>query len=205
MGIEREFQGRPAGLRTHILVCLGAALVSLISIETARMAQPVNAQVHLNIDPGRIIAGVVTGIGFMGAGAIIKMGVSARGLTTAASLWGIAIIGMGYGFGLYYTPTIGTFLMLFTLLVLGRAEKKIKRNWYKTVVVKLKGSHDGIGRLREAFKARGWWIIDMNISNDNHGHALYVEYEMRLPGKHEIENLVTLLLNADFVEDFRIR
>jgi putative Mg2+ transporter-C (MgtC) family protein len=204
VGIEREYHGRPAGLRTHILVALGAALVSLISVEMTRMGQPVGNQVHLNVDPGRIIAGVVTGIGFLGGGAIIKLGVSARGLTTAASLWGMAIIGMGFGFGLYRIPILGTLLMLFTLLVLGQAEKKIERNWYKSVSVKLKGPQDGVGVLDEKFRAHGWRVIDVNINNDSPNKALQVEYEMRLKGRNEITDLVRLLTQTDFVETFRI-
>ena len=114
VGIERECRGRPAGLRTHILVALGAAAVSLISIELPRMSGIIGDQAILRVDPGRIAAGVVTGIGFLGAGAIIKIGITARGLTTAASLWCMAVVGMAFGFGLFCLAGTATALMLFS-------------------------------------------------------------------------------------------
>ncbi|MBN1857639.1 MgtC/SapB family protein [Candidatus Bipolaricaulota bacterium] len=99
IGLERELHGRPAGLRTHLLVGVGAALVmAAFEAATIYMGSPSDA---LRIDPGRLAAGVITGIGFLGAGTILKVGDWVRGLTTAASLWFVAMLGIVAGQGLY--------------------------------------------------------------------------------------------------------
>ncbi|MFH1552492.1 MAG: MgtC/SapB family protein, partial [Candidatus Omnitrophota bacterium] len=92
IGIEREIHGRAAGLRTHILVCVGSTLFMLTSIMVC-----VNYGHIGQVDPSRIAAGVVTGIGFLGAGAIIRYGASIHGLTTAASIWAVAAVGLAVG------------------------------------------------------------------------------------------------------------
>jgi len=99
IGLERELHGRPAGLRTHLLVGVGAALVmAAFEAATIFIGSPADA---LRIDPGRLAAGVITGIGFLGAGTIIKVGDWVRGLTTAASLWFAAMLGIVAGQGFY--------------------------------------------------------------------------------------------------------
>lgn len=103
IGIEREFVHKPAGIRTHMLVCLGSALFVLITIET------------IPAEAGRIIAGVATGIGFLGAGTIFKAKNSVHGLTTAASIWAVAAVGLAIGLGHYITTVIAVALMLMVL------------------------------------------------------------------------------------------
>lgn len=107
VGFEREHtRHKPAGFRTHILVCMGSCLVTLIS-EFAVMA----FQGVVNVDPTRIGAQVVSGIGFLGAGAIIRHGVSVRGITTAASIWAVACVGIACGMGFYTAALIATLLI----------------------------------------------------------------------------------------------
>ena len=121
IGLERELRGREAGFRTHALVCLGSALVMIVSIHFAfEPWQPPQLPqgVELNIDPSRIAYGVMTGIGFLGAGSILKNGGSVQGLTTAAGLWCVAAMGLAAGFGQYGITLIATLLILFTLWVM---------------------------------------------------------------------------------------
>jgi len=125
IGLERESHGRPAGLRTNILVCVGATLIMVV-------ARSVGSGV---VDPGRAIAGVVTGIGFLGAGAIIKMGNIVRGLTTAASIWLVAVVGIAVGEGLYGVAAGTTALALFVLVVVDRLSQAIPAVSYHTVRV----------------------------------------------------------------------
>ncbi len=111
IGLEREFTHRPAGLRTHILVALGACVVSILgemlfSHYSALGAMP---------DPARLSAQVITGVGFLGAGTIMKEGANVKGLTTAASVWAVACLGIATGFGYYALAIVG---MLFTLITL---------------------------------------------------------------------------------------
>lgn len=122
IGLEREIHGREAGLRTHILVGIGASLIMLTSIYIASQYGVGNPA-----DPGRVAAGVVTGIGFIGAGTIIRSRASIKGLTTAASLWATAGIGLAIGSGFYLGALITTILILFSLIFLGRIERFIAR------------------------------------------------------------------------------
>ncbi len=209
VGIEREYHGRPAGMRTHILVSLGAALVSLIAEHVSHFPPVVNMAVRLQVDPGRIVQGVVqgvvTGIGFLGAGAIIKIGISVRGLTTAASLWCMAIVGMGFGFGLYLVPSLGTLLMLFTLLILGLAEKKIRKHWYKTVIARLTGPEERITDLIERFKTKGWRVLDVKAQCIKKVCTVDVSFDIRLGSRREMEQLMKLLMEIKFIEQFKIK
>jgi putative Mg2+ transporter-C (MgtC) family protein len=114
IGIERELREREAGFRTHLLVSLGAALFTLISAYAWTDFTFSQAD-GVTFDPTRIAAQVVTGIGFLGAGAIIRQGLSVRGLTTAATLWIVAAIGMACGAGFYWAAVVGTVIALISL------------------------------------------------------------------------------------------
>jgi len=118
IGVERERVNRPAGFRTHILVCSGSALIMLVS------AYGFSGQVGEGflVDPGRIAAGVVTGIGFLGAGTILQQRGSVRGLTTAATIWVVSGVGLAAGIGFYLGAILTTFFVLVSLLLLRRAE-----------------------------------------------------------------------------------
>ncbi|MDR1058415.1 MAG: MgtC/SapB family protein, partial [Treponema sp.] len=118
IGIERSSRHQVAGLRTHILICTGATLLMLLSIW---LPQEFNAM--KNGDPGRIAAQVVSGIGFLGAGAIIRLGNNIRGLTTAASLWFVAALGLAIGGGMFAVAAAAEILGLLTLWLLGKLEK----------------------------------------------------------------------------------
>lgn len=119
IGWERETRKQQAGLRTHVIICLGGCLLMLISIFI-----PQTFQNFQNGDPGRIAAQVVSGIGFLGAGAIFSLGGSIRGLTTAATIWIMAAIGLAIGAGMYMGALLATLLILFVLVVLGKVERK---------------------------------------------------------------------------------
>ncbi len=114
IGFERELRDREAGLRTHLLVCLGSALFTIVSAYGFRDFLTSGDQV-IRADPTRIAAQIVTGIGFLGAGAIIRQGLSVRGLTTAATLWVAAAIGIAAGAGYYSGAVLGTVVTLIAL------------------------------------------------------------------------------------------
>jgi len=119
IGFERELRDREAGFRTHMLVCIGSALFTIVSAYGFREFLTSGDQV-VRADPTRIAAQIVTGIGFLGAGAIIRQGVSIRGLTTAATLWVAAAIGMASGAGYYAGAVLGTIVTLIALWPLRR-------------------------------------------------------------------------------------
>jgi putative Mg2+ transporter-C (MgtC) family protein len=114
IGFERELRDREAGLRTHLLVCLGSALFTIVSAYGFREFLASGDQV-IRADPTRIAAQIETGIGFLGAGAIIRQGLSVRGLTTAATLWVAAAIGIAAGAGYYSGAVLGTVVTIFAL------------------------------------------------------------------------------------------
>lgn len=120
IGWEREYSGKPAGLRTNILICMAATLLTDMSMRVAAASPP-------PADPGRIAAQIVTGVGFLGAGTIIQARGQVTGLTTAATLWIVAAIGMAIGFGALIEAVGTTLLVLVTLFPLGRLEDSMAR------------------------------------------------------------------------------
>ena len=120
VGVEREYTHRPAGLRTHILVALGACVASI-------MGQMLVAQYGGGSDPARLSAQVITGVGFLGAGTIMKEGVSVKGLTTAASVWAVACLGLAAGFGYYALAVVGMVFTLITLTIFEALQRRLIR------------------------------------------------------------------------------
>ena len=138
IGFERERHGRPAGLRTHILVAIGSALVLVLGQAfLSYRGMPGNIDAVLRIDPGRLAAGVITGIGFLGAGTIIRTGDWVRGLTTAASLWFVAAVGLVAGAGYYVLAAGGTAIGFVVLTVLDMVENRIQCTVYRDLSIEV--------------------------------------------------------------------
>src|SRR6476620_11130297 len=129
IGFERTFHGRPAGFRTHALVCLASALLMLVTVYQLHWMTEVPVDT-IRTDPTRMAQGIMTGIGFLGAGVIFKEGLSVRGLTTAASIWITAAIGILIGFGFYYPAALATALTLGIPSVFRRIESRMPSQAY---------------------------------------------------------------------------
>lgn len=141
IGFEREQSNRAAGFRTNILVCVGSALIMLLS--RYGFAEYVG---HTQLDPARLAAQVVSGIGFLGAGVILFNGFSVTGLTTAATLWVVAGIGLAAGAGFYLPAAAATVLVLFTLLVLNKVEEKwMQPHSIHTIQIRMNDRPGGLG------------------------------------------------------------
>lgn len=140
IGWERERRGRPAGLRTHILVCVGVTLMMVVSEHIFEKYKTFASDSIIRVDPARIAAQVVTGIGFLGAGTIMRLKTTVRGLTTAASLWVVAGIGLAIGSGCYAPAVFTTMLALVALLLVPLFERNLKRDKYRTLKVCISGS-----------------------------------------------------------------
>lgn len=123
IGFERETHGRPAGFRTHLLVCLASVLIMIVSDEYHHVLAIDPS--YLRVDPARIAAGAITGVGFLGAGVIIKSGFTVQGLTTAACLWMVSAIGLSVGAGLYTPAIASTIISVLALWSLRRMERKM--------------------------------------------------------------------------------
>lgn len=124
IGLERERSNHAAGLRTHILVCLGSTLIMLLSIYGFT---DFVAEVNVRIDPARLATAVITGIGFLGAGTILFTGKSITGLTTAASIWVVGAVGLAIGAGFYFAAIVSTLLILLNLVVFNKLEQRYIR------------------------------------------------------------------------------
>ena len=159
LGLEREIHGRPAGLRTHLLVSLGAAAFMSMS--------PVIAGMNPNFpgDPGRVAAQIVTGIGFLGAGAIVKEGVNIRGLTTAACLWVAAAIGMACGAALFAEAIFVWVLAFFALVLLPYAEVIFKTHSYGILEISLPLDVD-VSSILNAVKSKYIRVIRCDLNRD---------------------------------------
>lgn len=182
VGLERESTGRPAGFRTHILVSVGAALAMIVS-----------AYAFSDGDPGRIAAQVVSGIGFLGAGTIMREGATIRGLTTAASLWTVAGIGLTVGAGLYFPAVLGTVLVVLTLVVLNQLEWKYISTKHETLTLVIQ---DTPGQLARVFAVLAKFDVDVKnveLSGDDLGEAkldLQVDISPKFSRVSIIEDLV---------------
>ena len=164
IGYEREHTNRPAGFRTHILVCVGSALVMVTS-------EFIFDRYHTiaNIDPARLGAQVISGIGFLGAGTIIRDGFNVRGLTTAASLWAVSCVGIAAGIGFYEGAVTATVLIFLTLIVLKKAEIKfLEKSHLKTFLVESENLPGQVGLVSSIFEKYNIEIRNIEfIYNDN--------------------------------------
>ena len=175
IGIERRRKGQIAGLRTFALISMGATLAMLISIYIP--------QVYLGLkngDPGRIAAQVVSGVGFLGAGAIIQMKGSVRGLTTAAGIWMAACIGLAVGAGMYLISIIATLLIIFILVNIERIEVRHNFLWESKIIrVKMHGILDDIQPLRDIITSKDIHISDEFMKFDYEKDFTIVNFMVR--------------------------
>src|ERR1051326_3786726 len=125
IGYERQLHGRPAGLRTHLIVALASTTFMIVSTHFVYFQHYAKDDL-VAVDSSRIAASVVTGIGFLGAGAILRTGISIQGLTTAASLWLVSAVGLASGAGMFAEAMTATIVTLFSLVILRRLEGKTK-------------------------------------------------------------------------------
>ncbi|MDY3208302.1 MgtC/SapB family protein [Clostridium baratii] len=140
VGFNREYENRPAGFRTHVLVCLGATVAALIQVQLGyyvvnEIAKTPNLSGVLSVDTGRVICQVISGVGFLGAGTIIRTKASVKGLTTAASIWAVACVGIAVGMGFYTISVLSGIGIVIALVLLKRFEYRFIN---KLDIIKLK-------------------------------------------------------------------
>ena len=162
IGIERQSRRQNAGLRTFALICMASAAAMLLSIWI-----PQQYPHFLNGDPGRIAAQILTGIGFLGAGAIIQSRGNVHGLTTAASIWVIAIIGMCVGAGMYVVAIVLTLLSLFVLIILERLDKRRALSGeVKLLTIKYNTVEPNIENIKLILKKQAIFLFNISIIKD---------------------------------------
>ena len=179
IGMERELRERGAGLRTHLVVCVGSALFTLVSAYGFRDFIAAGS-VYARVDPTRIAAQIVSGIGFLGAGAIIRQGLSVRGLTTAATLWLVAAIGMAAGAGYYDAAVIATLGALITLGPLRIAAYRVLRRFRPEVdrlLVEIPAGGSA-APLIEAIETGGGRVVSLDVAQEGDRRSVAVDVEL---------------------------
>ncbi len=196
VGLEREFQGKPAGIRTNMLMCIGSCLIMIISLEVARTASRI-------ADPGRIAAQVVTGVGFLGAGAIIRSRFHVSGLTTAATIWVLSALGLAIGAGYILLAIAGAVCITITLTLVKHIEKAIVRIRSSHILQLTLEPHRGIiGSIIEEFNALDIasealdvkrsgkaWTATFEYTTNRRKHGRLVEVLSKLEGVESINEL----------------
>lgn len=196
IGIEREMHGRTAGFRTHILVCIGSTLIMLTSMHIFDIYKGL-----VSVDPARIAAGVITGIGFLGAGTILRFRASVRGLTTAASLWVVAGIGLAVGSGLYSGAYITTLITLVSLFLLTKIERDwVRRDWYRVISIKTRADIEQLTNIRKIFSNYGVEIKDLELKKTEIGDFKVFEFSLRLLTNKYDDEIISKISQLDGVE-----
>lgn len=187
IGLERESRGREAGFRTNILVCLGSAIVMIVSAMVSQVAEPARPGVGVTSDPARIAYGVMAGIGFLGAGVIIRDEGRLRGLTTAAGLWCVAAIGLASGLGLYSVAGIATGLVLITLWFLQKIEGVFPKLEQRLVTIRRAWSAECVDETIEYFVSAGFRVLDVSFERTPDLQQVMVRLRVAAHRNHHIE------------------
>ncbi len=196
IGYEREQTHRPAGFRTHILVCIGSALVMVTSEFIFKQYSG-----HTNADPARLGAQVISGIGFLGAGTIIREGFNVKGLTTAASLWAVSCVGIAVGIGFYEGAIAATILIYLTLITLKKIEDHIaKKSNYRYIYVKSENIVGRIGIFSAAIEKHQLRIKSIDFISGEKGEALLMRFLVAVPADYNNSSLISELQGIDGVK-----
>jgi putative Mg2+ transporter-C (MgtC) family protein len=187
IGYERESQHKAAGLRTHILVSIGSCLIMILSIKIYSSVQGLT-----NADPARLAAQVVSGIGFLGAGSIMKEGLTVKGLTTAASLWVVSGVGLAVGSGYYMGAFMTTGFVFLTLTIIARMEKKDHHSLV-TLAITTIDSPGQIGKITSVLGIHGIQIRNVQINGQQ--EVVKIIFMLYVPRQVDGNQVTTGLLN----------
>lgn len=190
VGLEREFQGKPAGLRTNILMCVGSCLIMIISLKVARESGNI-------ADPGRIAAQVVTGVGFLCAGTIMRSRFSISGLTTAATIWVLSALGLASGAGYYTLALLGTVAIVVVLILIRYLESYIiSRRTTVKIHVEMDKSSMAPSMVNEQIQKRNIPREDLRYQSEERKLITIFEYTA---SKKELDKLIRKLSSIEGV------
>ena len=202
IGYERSYHGRPAGFRTHALVCTASCLLMLVTVYEAHWV-PSAAKVQL--DPTRMAQGIMTGIGFLGAGVIVKEGLSVRGLTTAASIWITAAIGILAGIGFYFPLVVSVLLTLGVLSVFRWVESAMPTQAYFHFAVRFPRERAmSENELRELVERHGFSIANFTYRLEGEGRIRRHTMVIRSADRASAGRLAVTLEHNPAVLEYRI-
>jgi len=201
IGLEREAVNKAAGFRTHTLVSVGSSLIMIVSISIF-----LEFSYRTNIDPARIAAQVVSGIGFLGAGAIMRSGASVKGLTTAATLWVVAGIGLAVGSGAYLAAIVTTIIVYISLVYLYRLENAVNlKKRLHTLHVEMDDKPGQIGLVCSTLGDYEINIKNIEVIREKHDNqTIQLEILVKLPAKANINNIIATLESLNGVHKVKL-
>jgi putative Mg2+ transporter-C (MgtC) family protein len=203
IGLERSYHGRPAGFRTHTLVCMASSLLMLLTVYESRWFP--GARDSVRLDPTRMAQGIMTGIGFLGAGVIFKEGLTVRGLTTAASIWTTSAIGVLMGTGLYFAGTLATVLTLGVLAAFRWFEDWIPSQQYAQCIVRFeRGNVLPEPQLRRMLAEQGFTVSGFSYRLADEGLAFEYRMTIRTNHRRDFAALAGALGGVAAVREFEI-
>ena len=204
IGLERSYHGRPAGFRTHALVCVASCLLMLLTVYHGRWFSVAEFE-RASIDPTRMAQGIMTGIGFLGAGVIMREGLTVRGLTTAASIWITAAIGIMIGVAFYFPAGIATVLTLIVLSVFRWIERRMPIEFYAQLGVEfVRASALPEPELQAIVERQGFAIANMNYGVTGEGKIFEYDMVIHSPDRGNTRRLAEALNAMPSVTGFRI-
>src|SRR5436190_5073276 len=204
IGLERSFHGRPAGFRTHSLVCVASSLLMLVTVYQNEWMTQV-AQDAIRTDPTRMAQGIMTGIGFLGAGVIFKEGLTVRGLTTAASIWVTAAIGILVGIGFWFAAIVGVAAVLIVLAVFRFIEARLPSEFYAHHMLRfLRERVMGEEDMRKLIGKHGFTIANLSCRLTDDGQKFEYRMTIKSRDRKNAERLAMHLRGLPEVAEFRI-
>ena len=204
IGLERTYHGRPAGFRTHTLVCMASTLLMLLAIYQWKLVPDAPLET-LRIDPTRMAQGIMTGIGFLGAGVIIKEALTVRGLTTAASIWLTSAIGVVIGMGLYFAALAATVLALGVLVLFRHIEARVPSMQFAQLKVRFP-RHQMMAEeaLREVIASHNVGCARLSYFLDREGKTFLYEMVVQSRKIANYKKLAQALTGMEIVEEFSL-
>ncbi|MFA6002070.1 MAG: MgtC/SapB family protein [Thermoleophilia bacterium] len=204
IGLERSYHGRPAGFRTHTLVCVASSLLMLVTVYQGEWFTGV-APETVRVDPTRMAQGIMTGIGFLGAGVIMREGLSVRGLTTAASIWITAAIGILAGVTFYVAVVIATIITIGSLTIFRRIERRMPSQLFArhTVVFK-RNNYLSEAQIRDLLIQNGFSVANVSYRMLENGEQLEYRMTVRTMDRKNVEKLSVALMDLPSVVGFNI-
>ena len=178
VGLEREIHGRPAGIRTYLILSLGTALLMVLSEYLLVAYHGKYPELGLQGDPGRIAGQAITGIGFLGAGVIIRYKDTIRGLTTAACVWLVCSVGLAVGAGFYVVSVAATFLTLLALIGLKAWERHMRKDWFEDLQVVSEDIPGQITRMKGLIVQHGFEVISFGLKRDAEKNELEATFQL---------------------------
>lgn len=205
VGLEREIHGREAGVRTYLLVSLGSALIMVVSEYLLFKYQGTPVADLVRSDPSRIPAQAITGMGFLGAGVIIRYQQSIRGLTTAACMWVVCAIGLTVGSGYYLLGFMTTGITLVSLIGLKMVDRNLRKDWYKEIVIISEDVEGQYGRIQEIIDKYDIKITNLGIKKNFENNEITLIFRFRLRAVRPDPNILKEVFKIEGIKQIDLK